>query len=122
MMPASHGPCLPVVGSRNCATLSPARFMHFDVYGHFHFVPFYGNGYLFVDFFFVLSGFVISANYQHRLLRLFGIGHFMLLRFGRLYPLHVFMLACFIVFELIHSIISLDHPISPRLLMHMPPG
>ena len=94
-----------------CACL--VAFMHFDVYSHFHLFPFYGNGYLFVDFFFVLSGFVISANYQDRLLRGFGIGRFMLLRFGRLYPLHVFTLACFILFELIHSAISLAHPTSP---------
>jgi peptidoglycan/LPS O-acetylase OafA/YrhL len=56
---------------------------------------------LFVDFFFVLSGFVIFANYETRLVRGFGIGRFMLLRLGRLYPLHVFILACFIGFELI---------------------
>jgi len=38
----------------------------------------------FVDFFFVLSGFVIAANYQQRLLDGFGVGRFVLLRLGRL--------------------------------------
>jgi peptidoglycan/LPS O-acetylase OafA/YrhL len=94
-----------------CACL--VAFMHFDVYSHFHFLTFYGNGYLFVDFFFVLSGFVISANYQKRLMRWFAIGKFMLLRFGRLYPLHLFMLVCFIGFELIHAAISTRYVPSP---------
>jgi peptidoglycan/LPS O-acetylase OafA/YrhL len=94
-----------------CACL--VALMHFDVYSHFHFLTFYDNGYLFVDFFFVLSGFVISANYQKRLMRGFGIGKFMLLRFGRLYPLHLFMLVCLIGFELIHAAISTRYVPSP---------
>jgi peptidoglycan/LPS O-acetylase OafA/YrhL len=80
--------------------------MHFDAYSHFHTLSFVWNSYLFVDFFFVLSGFVISANYQERLMRGFGVGRFMLLRFGRLYPLHLFMLACLIGFELIRAALS----------------
>jgi peptidoglycan/LPS O-acetylase OafA/YrhL len=58
------------------------------------------NAYLFVDFFFVLSGFVIAAGYEERLARGFGIGRFMLLRFGRLYPLHMVMLAAFVALDL----------------------
>lgn len=54
------------------------------------------NGYLFVDFFFVLSGFVIAANYHDRLLQGFGLGRFMLLRFGRLYPLHISVLCIYL--------------------------
>lgn len=59
-----------------------------------------GQSWLFVDFFFVLSGFVIAANYERRLLDGYGIGKFMLLRFGRLYPLHLTMLLVFIAYEL----------------------
>src|SRR5262249_54321506 len=55
----------------------------------------------FVDFFFVLSGFVIAANYQQRLLDGFGMGRFLLLRLGRLYPLHFAMLALFVGLELL---------------------
>ena len=51
-----------------------------------------GNGRLFVDFFFILSGFVIAANYLERLRAGFGISRFVLLRIGRLWPLHVSML------------------------------
>ena len=48
------------------------------------------NAYLFVDFFFVLSGFVIAATYQERLVaRTIRFVDFVILRFGRLWPLHV---------------------------------
>lgn len=74
---------------------------HLTAYSHVYGVPFMRNSWLFVDFFFVLSGFVIAANYQQRLLDGFGIGQFLLLRLGRLYPLHFTMLAIFIGFELL---------------------
>jgi len=74
---------------------------HLDAYSHLHDVPFLRNSWLFVDFFFVLSGFVIAANYQQRLLDGFGMGRFLFLRLGRLYPLHFTMLALFIGVELL---------------------
>lgn len=54
----------------------------------------------FVDFFFVLSGFVIAANYRARLAANMPTGRFMLLRLGRIYPLHVFVLGVFVATEL----------------------
>src|SRR5262245_62777512 len=54
-----------------------------------------------VDFFFVLSGFVIAANYRDRLARGFSAMHFMLLRWGRLYPLHVATLMAYIAIEMV---------------------
>src|SRR6267378_1204526 len=74
---------------------------HLDAYSHLYGVPFLRNSWLFVDFFFVLSGFVIAANYQQRLLDGFGVGRFLFLRLGRLYPLHFTMLALFVAFELL---------------------
>lgn len=74
---------------------------HLDAYSHLYGVPFLRNSWLFVDFFFVLSGFVIAANYQQRLLDGFGVRRFLLLRLGRLYPLHFAMLALFIAWELL---------------------
>src|SRR6267378_3421068 len=71
------------------------------VYSHLHGVPFLSNSWLFVDFFFVLSGFVIAANYQQRLLDGFGVGRFLLLRLGRLYPLHFAMLAAAVAVKLL---------------------
>ena len=72
---------------------------HLDAYSHLYDLPFLRNSWLFVDFFFVLSGFIIAANYQKRLAEGFGLGRFLLLRLGRLYPLHFAMLALFIGFE-----------------------
>ncbi len=57
------------------------------------------QAWLFVDFFFLLSGFVIAANYRDRLARGHGISSFMLLRIGRLYPLHLAVLSAFVVAE-----------------------
>jgi peptidoglycan/LPS O-acetylase OafA/YrhL len=57
------------------------------------------NGYLMVDFFFVLSGFVIAYNYADRLTDTRSTVRFMWLRFWRLYPLHFFMLAVFVTIE-----------------------
>ncbi len=61
--------------------------------------PLIRNSYLFVDFFFVLSGFVISWNYAARLGSWHGVKRFLVLRLGRLYPLHIFMLLCFVAWE-----------------------
>ena len=63
-----------------------------------------------VDYFFVLSGFVIFANYERRLKEGFGTVRFMLLRFGRLYPLHLFTLLIFIAGDMAQVFIpSLRH-------------
>jgi peptidoglycan/LPS O-acetylase OafA/YrhL len=48
-------------------------------------------GYVAVDIFFILSGFVITA--VHRDLTRAGLGDFLLRRIFRLYPLHLFVLA-----------------------------
>ncbi|MBR0842852.1 acyltransferase [Bradyrhizobium liaoningense] len=69
---------------------------HFDVISHLSFLPLTRNAYLFVDFFFVLSGFVIAANYRSRLAEGFGAGRFLVLRLGRIYPLHLVTLLLFI--------------------------
>lgn len=57
------------------------------------------GGYLWVDFFFVLSGFVIAHAYGDRI----GSGRdaavFLLRRFGRLWPLHATMLMVFLAAE-----------------------
>jgi peptidoglycan/LPS O-acetylase OafA/YrhL len=68
------------------------------------------NGYLFVDFFFVLSGFVIAANYEKRLAEGFSVWRFALLRFGRVYPLHLAVLLALILLRLAHSASGLGAP------------
>ena len=66
---------------------------HLQAYSHFYGFSLLRHSYLFVDFFFVLSGFVITANYRKKLLSGFSFWEFMFLRFGRLYPLHFALLA-----------------------------
>lgn len=51
----------------------------------------FGNGGLFVDFFFVLSGFVIAAAYGERLAQGFSLARYAVLRIGRVWPLHAVM-------------------------------
>jgi len=54
---------------------------------------------LWVEFFFVLSGFVLSAAYGERLANGFPVGRYMLLRLGRIYPLHLAMVGAYVLLE-----------------------
>jgi peptidoglycan/LPS O-acetylase OafA/YrhL len=57
------------------------------------------HAYLMVDFFFVLSGFVIALNYANRLSSRAEIVSFQRRRFWRLYPLHFVTLMAFLLIE-----------------------
>ena len=70
---------------------------------------FIGSSYLFVDFFFVLSGFVIASSYGNRLNQPEEVARFALVRFGRIYPLHLIMLAAFAGFELLRLMLPQLH-------------
>jgi peptidoglycan/LPS O-acetylase OafA/YrhL len=48
------------------------------------------SAYLFVDLFFILSGFVMSHAYEQKLIDGMPFVRYALLRMGRLYPLHLF--------------------------------
>src|SRR5882724_8788344 len=74
---------------------------HLQAYSHFYDLSLLRHSYLFVDFFFVLSGFVITANYRRKLLSGFSFWQFMFLRFGRLYPLHFAILMALVGLELV---------------------
>lgn len=58
------------------------------------------NGYLMVDLFFILSGFVIAASYFERLNDGAAARDFMILRVFRVYPLHLFLLLGLVCLEL----------------------
>jgi peptidoglycan/LPS O-acetylase OafA/YrhL len=74
---------------------------HFTAKSHLLFLPFFRNGWLFVDFFFVLSGFVITHAYQRHLDSPRALLSFAIRRFGRVWPLHVVVLVPFLVTELL---------------------
>lgn len=66
------------------------------------------NAYLLVDFFFVLSGFVVCHAYRARLGDAASWRVFVLRRFGRLWPLHIAMLTAFVVFIALVNLVP--HP------------
>ena len=68
-----------------------------DIHSHLLDFAVIDNIWLYTDFFFVLSGFIIAASYQESLRDGNGAWRFFLLRIGRLYPLHVAVLAAFIL-------------------------
>jgi len=74
----------------------------------YHFSPSWA-GYLAVDFFFVLSGFVLSHTYLYRKTPL-TFREFTLRRLARLYPLHIFTL---LIFMLVWIGIHGQMPIQP---------
>jgi len=80
---------------------------HFRAAGPLAQLGFVRGSWLFVDFFFVLSGFIIAANYRERLISGGFLRRFIILRLGRIYPLHLVMLLAFVVMEavglLLHS-------------------
>lgn len=82
---------------------------HFPAVWHLEWSPFVRGSYLFVDFFFVLSGFVIAYNYVGRL----GYGNsfretesFVIRRFGRLWPLHAFLLLVMLLREVAKAYVT----------------
>lgn len=81
---------------------------HFPVSGVIRALPLVANGYLFVDFFFVLSGFVIATAYEGRLGATNGAWRFLVRRFGRLWPLHVTILATFVSISLFRGNFDAD--------------
>jgi peptidoglycan/LPS O-acetylase OafA/YrhL len=73
---------------------------HLRLNGYVYDVPAVRNAYLFVDFFFVLSGFVISHAYATRVNSLNSVLIFIVRRFGRLWPLHMVVILAFVLVQL----------------------
>lgn len=87
-----------------CALL--VALLHFPGFGYFYEIDFVRRSGLFVDFFFVLSGFVISFNYRGQIGGVGDIRGFMLKRFARLWPLHVAVLFFLILLEIVKLALS----------------
>lgn len=81
-----------------CALL--VAIYHFQTTSHLSQSGIVRNSYLFVDFFFVLSGFVITYAYIDRLSTMREARVMLWRRLGRLWPLHVAVLLAFVALEL----------------------
>jgi peptidoglycan/LPS O-acetylase OafA/YrhL len=76
------------------------------------------NGGEMVEFFFVLSGFVIALTYNEKLTTFSDAARFQFLRFGRLYPVHVLFLLVVCAFELVKLLFihdALSPPFAPGI-------
>ncbi|MCO5070863.1 MAG: acyltransferase [Rhizobiaceae bacterium] len=80
-----------------CAVI--VAMMHFPASGWLSETSVVRGGYLFVDYFFVLSGAVIAHGYGDKIVDGASYVRFMALRLGRIYPLHVAVLLLFVGFE-----------------------
>ncbi|MEP6830624.1 MAG: acyltransferase [Rhizomicrobium sp.] len=87
-----------LAGARAFPPLVLVMFHFSEGHGYRHFWPLdyvAARGYLWVEFFFCLSGFILTHVYGDRISQMFtarGYGNFLKARLIRLYPLHVFML------------------------------
>lgn len=70
------------------------------------------NGYLMVELFFVLSGYVIYHAYDGRISSTRDLARFQFLRFGRLYPVHMVFLLGFLLLEVGKVFVANDVRIS----------
>lgn len=77
---------------------------HFPTTGTISNLQIIRNSWLFVDFFFVLSGFVIAAAYRRRLSEGVSPRLFMWNRFWRLYPLHITILCLLLLGEILLAV------------------
>ncbi|MBY6241150.1 acyltransferase [Methylosinus sp. Sm6] len=68
-----------------------------------------------VDFFFILSGFVIVQGYRSRLGSAREYGEFLRARWARIYPLHVLTLACYLLLVAIAHVLRFQ-PNHPEIL------
>ncbi len=88
---------------RGLAALAVALY-RLEADGTFYALSFVRNSWLFVDFFFVLSGFVIAFAYLDRIEDTRSTLKFTVRRFGRLWPLHIAMLLAFVALEAMHLV------------------
>lgn len=80
-----------------CALVVALHHLHAN--GSFFALPFVRGAWLFVDFFFVLSGFVIAHAYGKRLNAPRDVGPFVMRRLARLWPLHAAVLGALVGLE-----------------------
>lgn len=88
--------------------------LHARLLTHLYPLDFIRNAYLFVDFFFVLSGFVICATYSHKLNNINQLSVFFIKRLGRIWPLHLLVLLGFLCLELAKWYVASQYGVDSR--------
>lgn len=92
---------------RGIAALMVAIY-HLKVVGVISELTIVKNSGLFVEFFFILSGFVITHSYGNRINNYRQFKDFSVKRFSRIWPLHFFMLILFLPFVMANLILGID--------------
>jgi peptidoglycan/LPS O-acetylase OafA/YrhL len=92
-------------GLRSLAVLYVIVF-HASWWSHLAPTQLFRNGYLAVELFFPISGFVIAAVYSEAITDGASYARFMVKRFFRIYPLHLAVLAAFVALELARVVLA----------------
>ena len=104
-----------------CALL--VALYHFPVYSHImvpqYFLP---NAQMLLDFFFVMSGFVIAGAYGDVLKSWLDLKDFAIRRFARLWPLHAAVLVGFVLIEVAKLVIAPHAGFNPPFTGRNPPN
>lgn len=84
--------------------LHKAKLFQISIYQNDAARSFIDNGYLFVDLFFVLSGFVIAVTYKKKITEgKISISSFLRGRLAKIYPIHFITMSVFIILEMISN-------------------
>lgn len=106
---------------RNYATLDAIRGVAAIAVVLFHAViligPIAPHGYLAVDLFFVLSGFVIAHAYDDRMLAGFGVWRFIRIRLIRFYPLYLMGLGFGVIKEVAYLLGGVKIALPPEMIV-----
>lgn len=97
----------PLEGLRGIAAVGVVLY-HSWYHWHINGIGLVRNGKLYVDLFFVISGFVISHIYASRLRDTRDLAQFAALRTARLYPLHLFTLLLLVCYTLVSAWLQAD--------------
>jgi peptidoglycan/LPS O-acetylase OafA/YrhL len=82
---------------------------HFDIWHSLYMAGWLRNLAPVLDFFFLVSGFVIGLIYGDRLTDRRSVSEFAIRRAGRLWPVHLFALAILIALRLVRELLSGQH-------------
>lgn len=109
-------------GWRGVGALAVA-ILHFQAMGFFTLAPPLESLTLAVDFFFVLSGFVIARTYADALAAGSAWAGFVIRRFGRLWPLHALLITAMVAVDLVATVQAdiTGVPAAAPMVAH-PPG